>query len=293
MSPFGLVNIDKPAGMASRKVVDHVARLVRPAKAGHAGTLDPMATGVLIVCVGKATRLIETVQQHRKQYRARFLLGRQSDTDDVTGNVNVFEDARTVRHDEIEALLPRFVGTIEQRPPAFSAVHVGGRRSYKLARQGETVELPKKRVEVHHIELTAFDGQEMELSIQCGSGTYIRSIGRDLGELLGCGAVMSELVRTRIGPYRLESATRLDELTSESLARHLLPPESAVTHLPRYAAHSDDLDHIRHGRLLRCPPEVSFPDQSLVAVLTPTGELACLGRYRAADGTLAPRPVFL
>lgn len=293
MSFFGLLNVDKPGGMTSRKVVDQVARLVRPEKAGHAGTLDPLATGVLIVCVGKATRLIETVQQHPKQYRARFLLGRQSDTDDVTGNVQLVKDALEVRRDEIEALLPRFLGRIEQRPPAYSAVHVEGRRAYQRARRGETVEIPRKTVEVFEIELLGFENQELELSVCCGSGTYIRSIGRDLGELLGCGAVMSELVRTRIGPYRLESATRLEQLTAESLASHLRPPESAVTHLPRCVVRSEELDDVRHGRLLECPHETSIPDGSQVAVFTPAGQLACLGRYRASDRTLAPRPVFL
>ena len=289
--PFGVLNIDKPAGMTSRDVVDHVVRLVRPAKAGHAGTLDPLATGVLAVCVGAATRLIPHIQQRPKQYRAEFLLGSTSDTDDITGNVVETPRSAPVTREQIEELLPRFVGRIEQVPPQFSAVHVKGRRAYDLARQGKTVEVGPRTVDVYHAKLVRFVHPELELEIECGSGTYIRAIGRDLGKLLGCGAVMSRLVRTRIGPYRIQTETKLTQLDAQSLSKCLLPATTAVEHLPFHRAAPEQLVEMRHGRPFRSPQP--YEDGTTVAVLTPDEQLACLANYRRRDGTLAPKQVFL
>jgi len=288
---LGILNIHKPPGLTSRKAVDVIVPLVRPAKVGHAGTLDPMATGVLVVCVGTATRLIPQIQLQHKEYRARFILGRRSDTDDVTGEVVEVPVTDPVTQEQVETLLPRFVGRIEQVPPQFSAVHVEGRRAYKLARQGQAVEIAPKTVEVCRLTLTRFEYPELELEIECGSGTYIRSIGRDLGELLGCGAVMSNLVRTRIGPYALESATHLQEFESGDVVKYLLPATTAVANLPRHEASPEELEAIRHGRLLRV--QASIPDAATVAVMSPTGDLACLAHYRHSDRSLAPKQVFL
>lgn len=293
MQHFGLLNINKPPGMTSRKVVDHVARLVKPAKAGHAGTLDPLAIGVLIVCVGRATRLIGMVQEQRKVYRAKFLLGCRSDTDDIEGNLTEVTPCPQVSRREIEKVLPRFIGRIEQVPPRYSAVHVGGKRAYELARRGEAIELKPRIVEVHQLELIGLSGNELELELECGSGTYVRSIGRDLGELLGCGAVMRELVRTRIGPFRLEEAVELDALDRDSIAGAMLPAATAVAHLPSYRCTDEELDAIRRGRSVRPSGPADASDAGTVAVLGPDGELACLAEYSPADDTLAPRQVFV
>lgn len=290
---FGLLNINKPPGITSRKVVDHIAKLVEPAKAGHAGTLDPMATGVLVICVGAATRLTSFVQQQPKEYRATFQLGKRSNTDDITGEVVDVSNASPVSQNQIETLLPQFIGKIEQVPPQFSAVHINGRRAYELARKGKPVEMKPRTVEVYRITLNEFRYPEMELDIECGSGTYIRSIGRDLGNLLGCGAVMSNLVRTRIGPFRLVDAADLDQLTTTSLPDVLLPATKAVEHLPQYICQLEDLDEIRHGRLVSCVGGTGFDDGALIAVFTPEKELACLACYREEDRTLAPKQVFL
>ncbi len=289
--PFGVLNINKPAGITSRDVVDRVVPLVRPAKAGHAGTLDPLATGVLVVCVGSATRLIPQIQQQPKQYRAKFLLGSTSDTDDVTGRLVEVPFSAAVTREQIEALLPRFVGRIEQVPPKFSAVHVKGRRAYQLARQGKPVEIAPKTVDVYHVKLVRFAHPELDLEIECGSGTYVRAIGRDLGKLLLCGAVMSQLERTVVGPYRLPAATELARLDAESLSKCLLPLATAVEHLPRYTGTPEQLAEIRHGRPLRSPEP--HEDGATVAVMTSEGQLACLARYCQQDGTLAPKQVFL
>ncbi len=290
--PLGLLNINKPAGITSRAVVDQIVRLVRPARAGHAGTLDPMATGVLIVCVGAATRLIPIVQQLQKGYRAQFKLGWRSDTDDVTGEMSEVPTTGEVTASQIEAALPRFVGQIEQVPPQYSAVHVAGQRAYKRARRGERVEIKARTVEVYGIDLVSFSYPEVELAIECGSGTYVRSIGRDLGEMLGCGAVMSRLERTHIGPFDLAEAVDLQQLTADSLNDCLLPVSAATAHLPRYRCTSDELTDIVHGRRFDCRQPSGFDDGALVAVATAEDELACLANFRAQDGTLAPKQVF-
>lgn len=302
---FGILNIDKPAGITSRKVVDRVARIVKPAKAGHAGTLDPLATGVLVVCVGQATRLIPFIQERSKEYRAQFLLGRRSNTDDVTGDLVEVSDAQPVTREMVETLLGCFVGEIEQIPPQFSAVHVDGQRAYKLARRGQKVNVKSKRVKVDRIDLIDFEYPRLELEIECGSGTYVRSVARDLGERLGSGAVLSELERVRVGPYRLAEAADFDQLgTRYSLAKFLLPATSAVEQLSTHVCPPCELDAIRAGRVIRAktppnPPlakggtQGGVADEVTVAVLTPDGQLACLAKYRKQDRSLAPMRVFL
>ena len=176
----GVVAVDKPAGFTSRDIVDKVAAIVRPAKAGHAGTLDPLATGVLVIAVGPATRLISYIQQGRKRYVGRFRLGQRSDTDDVEGRITEGGDWTGITETMLTTAAGRFVGSISQVPPQFSAVHVDGRRAYALARRGESVELQARPVEVHSLRVTRFEPPDFELEIECGSGTYVRSIGRDL-----------------------------------------------------------------------------------------------------------------
>ncbi len=306
---FGVLNINKPTGMTSRRAVDAAARIVKPAKAGHAGTLDPLASGVLVVCVGPATRLIPHIQQQTKVYRGCFLLGQRSNTDDTTGEVEIVTASPGVTRRQIEDLLPQFVGDIEQVPPQFSAVHVDGQRAYQRARRGETVELTAKTVHVERISLLEFQPAQIELEIECGSGTYIRSIGRDLGDKLGCGAVMSSLVRTRIGPFTLETAISPEELDADQFKQYLLPATVAVPDLPQYVCRDDEIDEIGFGRMLtwRIPNsdfavEVASKrtavsseptDGALVALVTNTGQLAALARYRAEDQSLAPKQVFV
>ena len=175
---FGILNLNKPTGWTSRDVVNRVQRLVRPNKAGHAGTLDPLATGVLIVAVGQATRLIEFAHQLPKYYRATFQLGCSSDSDDVDTEVKPLTQPPIPTHQEVEGALAVFTGVIQQRPPAYSAVHVDGQRSYKLARRGETVELQPRPVTIHSLDVVRYEYPELVLDIHCGSGTYVRALGR-------------------------------------------------------------------------------------------------------------------
>jgi tRNA pseudouridine55 synthase len=244
----GLLNLDKPPGVTSRDVVNHVQRLVRPAKCGHAGTLDPLATGVLVVCIGKATRLIEFIQQQPKTYEATFQLGCRSDTDDIEGTVVPISDARPVSREEVESALPAFLGQILQRPPDFSAVKIRGQRAYERARRGEELAITERPVTVHSLRILRFEYPELDLAIHCGSGTYVRSLGRDLALALGTGAVMSRLVRTAIGPFHLADAAHPSSLTATSIGESLLPLSRGVAGLPAISLSQDEVERICRGQ---------------------------------------------
>ena len=283
MAPYGILNLNKPAGVTSRRVVDDVQRLARPAKVGHAGTLDPLATGVLVVCTGAATRLIEYVQRMPKSYTGTFLLGRESPTEDVDGEVTELDNPPVPSRQQIEAAARAFVGRIEQRPPAFSALKVGGRRAYDLARRGQAVELEPRPVTIHRIEVARYDYPALTLRVECGSGTYIRSLGRDLAESLGTAAVMSKLVRTAIGRFRLEEAADPSRLTKENWTDLLLPPLWAVDALPRVELAGGEIARIRNGQTISgkgsLPPS---PGQELAAV-DARGRLVAILQPRGAD----------
>jgi tRNA pseudouridine55 synthase len=251
--PFGILNVHKPSGITSRDAVNRVERLLKNVKCGHAGTLDPLATGVLVICVGPATRLIQYVQQLPKRYLAVFQLGRRSVTDDIEGEVELVADAPQPTRAHVDAALPQFTGDIQQRPPAHSAIKIDGQRAYELARRGAEVELPARTVAIHRLEILRYEYPELELSIECGSGTYVRSLGRDLAAALGTAAVMSELVRTAIGEFRIEEAIALDDLTAESLPERLQPPLIALEHLPRIELNEKQLVELRHGRPIHKP----------------------------------------
>lgn len=288
----GLLNINKPAGLSSRRIVDMMERAAGTGRVGHAGTLDPLATGVLVVCVGSATRLIPYVQDQRKAYRAEFLFGQRSDTDDVTGHLSEVVVARPPTYAELDELLPRFRGSIEQVPPAYSAVHVAGQRAYQRARRGHLVKIEPRVVEVYRLELTAYCYPRAEFEIECGSGTYVRSIGRDLGELLGCGAVMSSLVRTQVGPFRLEDAVCPAECWAETVTQHLLPPLAAVANFPRHVCTDSDFYTISTGRPVRWR-EPSPPEVETVVLTGHDGGLVAITRYNQGNGWLIPQQVFV
>ena len=255
MPPCGLLNLNKPVGMTSRQAVDIVHRLSRPAKAGHAGTLDPLAQGVLVVCAGSATRLIGYVQRMRKQYLGTFLLGRTSVTEDIEGQVTELPDAPVPTHAQIEAAARRFLGRIEQRPPAFSALKIQGRPAYKLARQGKPVELAPRPVEIFRIEIKRYEYPELVLEIDCGGGTYIRSLGRDLAQALGTGAVMSALVRTSIGGFHVAEAIDPSRLTRDNWHAFLQPPLRAVEYLPRVPLSAEEAVRLRNGQTIAAKAE--------------------------------------
>ncbi|MGC3966349.1 MAG: tRNA pseudouridine(55) synthase TruB [Pirellulales bacterium] len=289
LPPSGILNVAKPPGVTSRRVVDRVQKLVRPAKAGHAGTLDPLAVGVLVVCIGQATRLIDYVQRMPKTYEATFLLGRTSDTEDVDGLVTELLEPLIPTTEQIAAAAEKFVGTVMQRPPAYSALKVQGRRAYDLARAGEEVTLAARPIEIYAIELTGYRYPELRLRVRCGSGTYVRSLGRDLAESLGTGAVIERaLVRTAIGGFRLEEACELEDLTAEVFAARLQPPSTAVAGRPSVVVDEHELRTLNYGQ----PIEKSSPVETdeLIA-LTEDGRLASI-LEPAAAGRWKPRHNF-
>jgi tRNA pseudouridine55 synthase len=208
----GILVIDKPAGWTAHDVVARVRRLTGVRRVGHAGTLDPAATGVLPVCVGEATKVVEHLSAHGKTYLAAVLLGATTETDDTDGWTIAEHDVSDISLEMVEAQLPQFVGAITQIPPAYSAIHIDGQRAYALARAGKVVGVPARRVIVHRLTLVAWSPPVAWLVVDCGAGTYIRAIARDLGTALGCGATLARLVRLRSGPFRLCEAWSLDEL---------------------------------------------------------------------------------
>jgi tRNA pseudouridine55 synthase len=280
MAPFGLLNVNKLAGLTSRDAVDRVERLVRPAKAGHAGTLDPLATGVLVICVGQATRLIRFVQQMRKRYLATFLLGHTSETDDIEREVVAIPNAVVPTRAMIDRVLPQFIGDIQQRPPAHSAIKIAGRRAYKLARKGADFVLADRTVTIHQIDVLRYKYPELDIDVECGSGTYIRALGRDLGAALGTAAVMSALERTAIGPFQVAQSISLDRLSPEMLLQNLQPALAAVSDLPLIKLSEAQIVEICHGRPIPMPArsetEPPLIDDQEWAAVNASGDLVAL-----------------
>lgn len=287
MAHSGFLNVNKPSGVTSRWVVDQVQRLVRPGKVGHAGTLDPLATGVLVVAIGQATRLIEYVQQSCKTYRGTFLLGRTSDTEDVEGHVQMLDNPPMPTVDEIESVAATMIGEIQQRPPVYSAIKVAGERSYDLARAGKAVELAVRPVTVHSLRVVDYSYPALTIHVECGAGTYIRTLGRELAERCGTSAVMSGLARTAVGAFSIDDALDPNALSVESIAATMRPPVVAITHLPRLTVSTNEAARLRNGQRLLLQ---SVAEASQFAALDETGDLIAI--LERVDEELQPVKVF-
>ncbi len=217
----GLLNVNKPAGLTSRKVVDRVRRIAGMRKAGHAGTLDPDATGVLLICLGDATKLFSHLQKGSKEYIGTMVLGMETDTQDASGTVIAVGNAGLTTWDGIERILPRFVGEIKQIPPMFSAVKHRGKRLYSLARKGIQVPREPRLITVYELEILWVRLPEIRFRVVCSTGTYVRTLAADIGAHLGCGAHLRDLIRTRSGPFGVENAVSLESLSREQLLSHI------------------------------------------------------------------------
>jgi tRNA pseudouridine55 synthase len=245
---FGVLPVNKPPGITSRDVVNQVARLIRPTRVGHTGTLDPMATGVLLLAVGPATRLVEFSHMETKEYAAQFWLGSSSDTLDAEGVVQSIDDAPTITAAQIDAELPRWLGDIQQTPPRYSAVNIDGQRAYTLARKGKDFSLPSRTVRIEELELTSFDGRSFGLRIVCGTGTYIRTLGSDIARALGSDAVMHQLARTRIGHIKIEQCVALDALgDGDIISQHLQPAQAMLSSMKHVVLDGQHARQIRSG----------------------------------------------
>lgn len=245
----GWVVLDKGVGMTSTQAVGAVKRVFGAKKAGHAGTLDPLASGILPIALGEGTKTVPYVMDGRKAYRFTVKWGVETDTDDTEGRAVGTSDKRPTRA-EVEALLPRYTGIISQVPPRFSAIKIQGERAYDLARDGEVVELQPREVTIERLAIVAHDGETTELEAECGKGTYVRAIARDLGRDLGCLGHIVALRRTRVGPFTLEDAATLDVLKDapDGPIAHLKPVEAGLRELAELVINRDAAARLRRGQ---------------------------------------------
>ncbi len=291
----GLLVLRKPPGPTSHDCVGRLRRLLGVRRIGHAGTLDPLAEGVLVMGIGTGTRLLEYLGGLPKRYRARLRFGRRTDSQDITGAVLTESDASGVTEEAVLQALDAFRGEILQTPPMVSAVKHEGRRLYELARAGEVVERQPRPVEITQLDLTAFrpgSAPEAELVVQCSGGTYIRTLCHDLGEALAVGATMSALTREAVGPYLLEDAIPLDELTNETAWSAVRCPASAVAHLPRLTLGPDEAARLCLGQRRLVPAEMcSLGIGNPIAVFAESGTLLAVGQLKVQDGALVLSPL--
>ena len=223
----GLLPVDKPSGPTSHDVVDAVRRKFQTRQVGHAGTLDPLASGIVLLLLGRATKLAQFIADDTKRYIATMKLGVQTNTDDITGDVISEKPIDGITADDVKISVASFVGDIKQVPPLFSAKHVNGKRAYELAREGVEFELPACNVKTHELNVLSISGAEVKLEMLCSSGYYVRSLIRDIGAKLGCGATMSALRRTAVGKLTLKESTTLEILQNPDIPREvILPPFS-------------------------------------------------------------------
>jgi len=298
----GILNVHKSAGMTSFDVVSLVRRGTGVRRVGHAGTLDPAAMGVLVVCLGQAVRISEYLMELRKTYRAVIKLGIATDTYDAEGSPTFTADSVDVSRESVVAVLERFVGEIQQAPPSYSAVKVAGQRAYQLARKGQQVALKPRPVVVYRIDLHRFaqtgarpgEPPIVEIEVECGKGTYVRSIAHDIGRELGCGGHLAELVRTRVGPFDIDSAVEISALEaafdSDSWQEMVLPMDCGLAHLPAMTLGVADEQDLRHGQALSLDERGA--EGEVRRAYGEDGSLAAIVRYDASEGAWRPRKVF-
>jgi len=290
-STSGVLVVDKPIGMTSHQVVQIIRRGTNIKRAGHTGTLDPRASGVLVVLIGPAVRLSEYVSAEDKRYQATIKLGQRTDTYDGDGVVTGTSEV-TVDENQFNEALQKFVGEIEQVPPPYSAVKVKGRHAYDMAREGENVELEPRIIQVHSLEVVEWNPPEVVVDVHCSSGTYVRSLAHDLGEMLGCGAYLTGLRRTKSGRFTLKDAHPLRKLTesfeNNSWYQYLIPAAEALSDWPSIVLTSEEVENVKHGH--RIPREKG--KDTLVRAITDQGELVALMEYDDESGKFQPKKVF-
>lgn len=290
----GIVLLDKPGGISSNQALQRVRHLLRAEKGGHTGSLDPLATGLLPLCFGEATKLAGSLLGARKAYEAEAMLGATTDTDDADGRVLRERPVPELDEATIEAALAPLTGRIRQRAPVYSALKQGGEPLYARARRGEVIEAPERMVEVHALRMLGRDGPRLRLHVDCGSGTYVRSLVRDLGEALGCGAHVTALRRLWIEPFTAPDMVTIDQLETlagrgdDELLQCLLPVEAGMAGFERVEVDAAAARRLAQGQVLRGPGHAG--EGGTVALFGPDGRALGLGE-RDADG-LRPRRLF-
>lgn len=274
----GVLVVDKPVGMTSHEVVQAVRNGTGIRRAGHTGTLDPRASGVLVILIGPAVRLSEFVSAADKRYQAIIRLGGATDTFDADGKFTRQETPVNVTEEEFEKVLKTFEGEIEQVPPQYSAVKVQGRKAYEMARKGEEVELEPRIIQVHHLEVLEWTPPEVVVDVHCSSGTYVRSLANDLGETLGTGAYLVGLRRTKNGRFTLRDAVPLRKLQEAFQAgnwyQYLIPAAEALADWPAVELNPDEVEEVRHGHRVKADPDT--PLEKRVRGVSTQGELVAL-----------------
>ncbi|MBN1993905.1 MAG: tRNA pseudouridine(55) synthase TruB [Anaerolineae bacterium] len=300
--PYGLLNINKPPGLTSHGVVVRVRKLTGQRKVGHAGTLDPAATGVLLLGLGQATRLLEFLTSSRKQYRAVVCFGVTTDTLDADGQITATNNPAALTEAGLRQLLPQFLGDIQQIPPLYSALKKEGRPLYQWARAKQNVELAPRRVTIYALNWVSWQPPYLTLDVVCSSGTYIRSLARDLGQAAGPGAHLAQLTRTASGHWSLAGAVPLAQLEQETQTdpttwqKYLYPLDQAITHLPRVTLTPEAVLHVQHGRPIKLETELETAGErqtDLLRAYTPEGDfLAILTPGKSDDTLWQPKKVF-
>lgn len=280
----GIISIDKPAGWTSQDVTARLRRVFNTRRIGHGGTLDPMATGVLPVFVGRATRGVEFFEHAGKTYETVLRLGITTDTEDITGTVLTRQEPRVSR-EQLEAALEQFRGEIMQVPPMYSALKVNGKKLYDLARAGKEVERQPRPITIYQLQCLSFENDEARLLVECSKGTYIRTLCKDIGQALGCGGCMAALRRTRAGEYRIEDAIPLERLLEESeqgadVERYLQSVDSMFAGLPRITLTAKQEQRCRNGNSFTYPAE-----DGRYRVYAGTGEFLALSQVQ--DGVMS------
>ena len=299
----GIFCIDKPAGMTSHDVVAAVRRASQERRVGHSGTLDPMATGVLLICMGKATRVSEYLMAGRKRYRALIRLGSTTDTYDATGRITSQTDGPLPAREELERALASFVGEQDQVPPMYSAIKQDGTPLYRLARKGIEAQRAPRRVSVFQFRMIDWSPPDLAADITCSKGTYVRSLAHDLGEALGCGAHLAQLVRTASGSFTLEHAVPLqailDSFADSTWSRHLLPIDAALQAFPAWTLDVGDVERVRQGQQIAAeaggPPvhaQQGNGEETLCRAYAPNGDLVAILRYIEEVDRWQPAKVF-
>ena len=288
----GVLVVDKPVGLTSHDVVQVIRKGTNIRRAGHTGTLDPRASGVLVILIGPAVRLSEYVSASDKRYQAVLRLGASTDTYDADGQVTRSRPVENITEEQFESELQKFVGEIEQVPPPYSAVKVKGRKAYEMAREGEEVDLAPRKIKVYSLELLEWAPPEAVIDVYCSSGTYVRSLAHDLGEALGCGAHLVGLRRTKSGRFTLRDAVPLrklkDAFDDGSWYQFLIPAAEALSDWPSIELSEEQVDALRHGH--RIPAEAG--SANLARGISGMGELVALLEFDPASSEWQPKKVF-
>ncbi len=290
---MGFLNVNKPLKLTSHDVVARVRRrykdLTGSKKVGHAGTLDPLATGVLVLCLGGATRLSDYVMHTTKQYRAQIKLGQTTTTYDAEGDVTTETDASHIKQVDIEAILPQFTGNIQQVPPMYSAIKVDGKKLYDLARDGKSIERKPRNITISSLQINSWTSPIFELDVVCSSGTYIRSLAYDIGQALGVGAYLSGLERVASGNFHIDSSVSLDTIMNDDKwHQQIILPQDALSDRPSITLSREHLELVQNGQFIARTTDV---DVEFMFAYTEDGQFAAILTPR--DNFWKPHKVFL